>query len=246
MSTFSKILESFDGSDELAQAEREALDALAGLADAKRELFTKQINLLILDAGTGTNKTVPISSVLRTDGLSRAYSSSSAKDIGDVLKTALGGFIEGGVDNILDGIFSILTRTLEIFLGSTEGEELTKAEYFVYSTEFAIYRVDLMAWSRTVTAVSLKSKIEQSTAFSYVISNVDIERIKWIDFVAIYTLQLKNIESLTPEERAAAKQRMTDTWNFLKGPDVEAAALEAAPNFARVEAEYQIPLVSYR
>lgn len=245
MSTFGKILQDFDGSSELAQAEREALEALAGMADAKRALFTKEIDLLVFNAGTGTNKTVAISKVLRMDGMSRAYSSSSTKDIAETVKTALGGFIEGGVDKILDGIFSLIARALEVFLGSTEGEELTTAQYFVYGTDFAIYRVDLMAWSRTVKAVSLKKKIEQSTAYAYTLSNVDMERITWSDFSAIYALQLDNIKTLTDEERKQARARMLETWNFLKGPGVAAAKFEEMTSFETIENEYRLPLISY-
>jgi hypothetical protein len=246
MSFFSKIIQDFDQSNDLADAQREALEALYAVAEAKRQLFTEEIKLLALDAGTGTNKTVPISLVERSSGQSRAYTSSSAKDIGEILKTSIGGFIDGGTDKVLDGVFSILTRTLEIFLGSTEGQEMTKVEYFVYMTEFSIYRIDLMAWSRSVKATSLKTKIEQSTAYAYSLSIVDIERIKWQDFVGIFALQLKSISTITDTERDAAKARMTSTWNFLKGPaGTDLADADVRPDFARIENQYHLPLSSY-
>ena len=69
---FRTIIEGFDGSADLAQAQREALETLEALSDTKRELFSKEINLLILDAGTGSNKTVPISIVQKSYGMSRA------------------------------------------------------------------------------------------------------------------------------------------------------------------------------
>lgn len=243
MGAIGKILGEFDGSSELAQAQREALEALASLGDAKAELFKKQINLLILDAGTGTNKTVPISSVIRSNGFARAYSASEAGNILPALKTAIGGFIEGGADNILNGIFDILAAALELFLGSTQGEELTIEEYFVYATEFAIYRVDTMAWSRTVQAASLKKAMEQATAYAYTLSNVDIEKMKWSDFVAIYSLQLDKITKLTKEERDAAKAAMKDTWNFLQDPETPQVTQEQVSNYASIEAQYQLPLV---
>jgi hypothetical protein len=243
MAVFSKIISEFDGSNDLAQAEREALNALASLADSKRELFASEINLLILDAGTGTNKTVPISKVMRSDGLSRAYTSHSAKDISETLKTALGGFIEGGTNNIINGVFTLLSKTLEIFLGSTEGQESTRKTYFVYATDFSIYRVDVMAWSRSVSAVSLKTKIEQSTAFTYVISNVDVDKITWGDFIAIFALQLDNTPDVTKEQREEARARMRETWTFLKGPGMAALDTEI-PSYAKIEGEYILPLIA--
>lgn len=252
MAFFRTILEEFDGSSDLAQAQREALETLEALAEAKRELFNKQINLLILDAGTGSNKTVPISIVQKSDGMSRAFSSTSAKDIGDILKKAIGGFVEGGSDNIINGIIDILTRTLEVFLGSSAGVGTTKVEYFVYATDFSIYRVDLMAWARSVTATSLRTKIEQATAYEYCISIVDVDKISWSDFVGLFSLQLDNIKSMTPTERNEARTRMKETWDFLKGPSGEDLALLAAdgslidaPSNAQLEREYRIPLMDY-
>ena len=246
MAMFGKILQEFDGSNDLADAQREAIEALYSVAEAKRQLFSEEIKLLALDAGTGTNKTVPISLVERSSGQSRAYSSSSANDIGDILKKSIGGFIDGGTDKVLDGVFDILTRTLSVFLGSTEGQEMTKVEYFVYMTEFSIYRVDLMAWSRSVKATSLKTKIEQSTAYAYSLSIVDIERIKWQDFVGIFALQLKSIATITDAERDAAKARMTSTWNFLKGPaGNDLASIDVQSDYAAIENQYHLPLTGY-
>ncbi|MCT8160574.1 hypothetical protein [Pseudoruegeria sp. SHC-113] len=243
MAIFKNIVDSIDGSDDLAQAEREALDALEALATAKKELFSKQINLLILDAGVGTNKTVPISNVLRSSGMSRAYSSSNAASIPAVLEEAIGGFVEGGTTDVISGVFKIISKTLEIFLGSTEGRAETIEEYFVYATDWGIYRVDLMAWGRFVQAASIKTRMEQTTAFAYVLSNVDIDAIAWKDFVAIFGLQLSKSD-MTEEEKDAARQGMLKTWNFLQGTDVEPVTLDMASSksVAELESEYQIPL----
>ena len=244
MSVFKKILDEFDGSSDLAQAEREALEALEALSEAKQALFEKEINLLILDAGVGTNKTVPISKVIRASGMARAYTSSSAAHITETLEEAVGDFIEGGADNIVSGIFKILAKALEVFLGSSEGRSESIKEYFVYATDFAIYRVDLMAWGRFVKAASLKTRIEQSTAYSYVISNVDVEQISWADFVAIYALQLDKVPDLTKEQRDEARERMRDTWNFLKGPDgADLAFLDSQTSFGVIQGEYNLPLI---
>lgn len=245
MSTFLKVIQDFDGSSDLAEAQREVIETLSQLAQTKKDLFHKRINLLILDAGQGTNKTVPISSIVRIDGMTRAFSSSSAGDIADTLKEAIGGFIEGGSTNILNGIFSILTKALDIFLGSASGSDDQIEQYFLYPTEFAIYRIDLAAWSRTVVAKSLKTSIQQATAYAYVMSNVDIEKISWSDFVAIYALQLDKLSNLTPAERAQFKLDMRDTWNFLKGtPVITEADLVATTSFATIEAQYQVPFTS--
>ena len=248
MSVFKQVIDSFDGSSELAQAEREALQALEVLGETKKDLFISEIMKLLIDAGTGTNKTVPISSIYRSGGFARAFSSASADDIPKVVEESIGGFIEGGSDNILKGIFDIITRTLQVFLGSSSGESMSKSDYFVYATDFFIYRVDLMAWSRSVTAVSLRKRIEQATAYAFCMSLVDVEKISWPDFVGIYSLQLQQMGNLTDEERTKLKAQMLETWNFMRGDtakSAELATMEAAPDFGRLEAEYRIPFVDY-
>jgi hypothetical protein len=243
---FKSIVDSIDGSSDLAQAEREALEALEGMAEAKKELFEKEINLLIIDAGVGTNKTVPISKVLRASGMARAYSSNNAADIPKAIEDAVGNFIEGGADNIVKGIFGILSKALEVFLGASEGRSESIKDYFVYATDYAIYRVDLMAWGRYVKAASLKTRIEQATSYSYCISNVDITKITWADFVAIFALQLDQVPTLTKEQRTEARERMKETWDFLQGPtSPNLAVADQMTSFAKIEAEYQLPLLVY-
>jgi hypothetical protein len=245
MAAFKSIIDQFDGSTELAEAQREALETLAQLAETKRDLFAKEINLLILDAGTGTNKTVPISRIDRTDGMARAFSATSVNDISETLKKALSGFLEGGTDNILAGIFDLLSKTLEIFLGSTSGSDDFRKQYFVFATDFAIYRVDVFAWSRTVTAKSLKQKISQATAYSYCLSNVDTSKISFSDFAAIFALQLDEVKNITAEERKEARARMRETWEFITGNAPTGAEVDATTSYAKILGEYSIPLQSY-
>lgn len=75
------ILKEFDGSEELAQAQREAVQALSALGEAKAELFVREINSDLLTAGQGDNKTVPITSILASTYDVRAYSSTEAEKI---------------------------------------------------------------------------------------------------------------------------------------------------------------------
>ncbi|MDH5798946.1 MAG: hypothetical protein OEZ19_10295 [Paracoccaceae bacterium] len=86
--------------------------------------------------------------------------------------------------------------------------------------------------------------IAKTLSYSNVISNVDIEQISWTDFVAIYAMQLDRGPSLTKEERAAARKRMKDTWNYLKGPDGTDLAVTATMTiFEEIEAKYRSALV---
>ena len=60
MGAIRSLIAGADESDKLATEQNAHLDTLAALADAKAELFREEINQKLLDAGTGTDKTIPI------------------------------------------------------------------------------------------------------------------------------------------------------------------------------------------
>ncbi|MCG3266665.1 hypothetical protein [Yoonia sp. I 8.24] len=246
MAVFSSVIDTIDGSSDLAQAEREALDALNGLAETKKDLFASDIKLLLLDAGTGPDQSIPISSIIASEGQALAYSSDNAGSIPDVIDETISSFLDGHVDDVIAGIFNALSKALQTFLGAAEGRESQIDRYYVYATEFAIYRVDFMAWAYSISAESLKTKIQQATAFGYVRSIVDIDEITWVDFSGIYGTQLEDID-LDQEQINAARQQMQDTWNYLKGENgSDLASADAKPtSYADIKERYVLPGVTH-
>jgi hypothetical protein len=85
---------------------------------------------------------------------------------------------------------SLLTTAFQVFFGQSTGASDIKKWYFVYATPFSIYRVDAAAWYRMVTAKAIQTKMNKAIAVAYTQSTVDINKITFNDFIAIYSKQL--------------------------------------------------------
>ena len=60
MGAIRSFITAADQSDKLAQEQNAHLDTLSALADAKADLFREKITQSLLNAGQGSDKTIPI------------------------------------------------------------------------------------------------------------------------------------------------------------------------------------------
>ncbi|NNB94997.1 hypothetical protein HI113_13940 [Corallococcus exiguus] len=190
MGAIRKVLESFDGSDETVQMQRELVENLAKLAEAKAEFFELQIATNLQTAGSTDNRTVPVEAVLDSATETHALTSESLNAIGDTVSKSLKSFLSGSKDDILKGVGSLISDALTIFLGGGSAGMDTLKRYYVMTEGLSIVRVDLMAWFLNVEAQGLKTKVEKVSAFSVVKSAVDLSRVKFNTFLNLYSSQL--------------------------------------------------------
>jgi len=215
MSVVKDVINSFDSSDELAQVQKEAVEALAALGNSKAEVFKMEIQESLMSAGNGTNLTVPVSAVLRSLVDVRAYSSTESGHIGDVVKNALSSFIKGTSESIIDGLGSLISETLSVFLGSASASTGTIEEYYVATEGLSIVRVDMKAWYLNVSSSSIKQKMERITAVVAVKSVVDLAKIDFSTFLNLYQQQL--LESgMDRQQLKDALQEAKDIYNDFK------------------------------
>lgn len=203
MSLIGDVIDEFDGSDELAQLQRETVEALAALGQSKGEAFDLEIKESLLSAGNGTNLTVPVSSVLRSLIDLRAYSSTEVGKIGEVVKDALSRFISGAEEDIIEGIGSLISDTLAVFLGEASASTGTIEEYYVATEGLSIIRVDMKAWYLNVSAESIRSKMERATSIVAIKSVVDLAKVDFSTFLNLYQ-QMLGESKLSPEQISKA------------------------------------------
>ena len=141
MGAIKSIIDSFDQSDEVAQVQKEAVEALAALGQAKANTYKLQIEESLLSVGNGTNITVPVSAILRSLVDVRAYSSTEVSNIGNAVKNALGKFVKRTSESVVDGIGSLITDTLSIFLGTSSASTGTTEQYYVATEGLSVIRV---------------------------------------------------------------------------------------------------------
>ena len=194
MGAIRNLIESFDNSKELGQAQREIVENLARLAESKAEFFDLQISTNLRTAGSPDNQTVPVEAVLNSETYTHAISSDTVAKIGDTVKSALKSFCSGGKEEILNGVGNLITDALTIFLGSGGASTGTKKQYYILTEGWSVVRVDLMAWYLEVQAQSIRNAMQKATAFVVVKSAVDLSKIRFNTFLNIYRSQLASMK----------------------------------------------------
>ena len=95
------IIREFDGTDETIKLQRELIEALEGMATAKGEIFKLQIQEDLMNAGTGSNFTIPIESITNAKFYVRAYASENTDQITTAATEIITDFVRGGDANVI-------------------------------------------------------------------------------------------------------------------------------------------------
>lgn len=191
MAILKNAIKSVDPAPEKRDEINLALDLMFELASAKCEAFNTQIADSLRTAGTQENPTIPITNTLAHQYDMRGYVKENAGSVIPEVMDALGKFIDGGTKNILGGITSILSASINTLLGAGEGTQLERHDYFIAVEGFAIVRLDVKMWVRHISVKGITDKIESIMAFSAIKSSVDINKISFNTFLQAYKLQLE-------------------------------------------------------
>lgn len=214
MGSIGTVMQNIVGTGPLQQTQRELVSALQDLADAKAEAYNQQLDKLLQDAGTGQDKTVPVSSILRRNREVHAYSSTSQANILATVNQIANAFLKHDGDSVIQAVTATLSTGLAAFLGTSSGQSRSYEEYFVYCDGTMIYRVDVFAWHQDVSATGLSQQLSSVAAFAYTLSTVDVSKITWPAFVGILGYQM-SVMPMNQAEKQALRDRMQQTWAFL-------------------------------
>lgn len=186
----SVIKEEDRAKEEMAEASAH-LDALSELAQSKADLFEEKIRTRIVNAGQGSDRTVPISQILAFKKETHAYLSQGEDYITKAVGDSIKGFVDGGSDNVVKGITKLLSTVVGAIFGSSSGGEDTRDEYYIVNEGIALVRLDFMGWKRHVTGKSLTKSVTQVSAFTLSKSVVDMSKLDFGTFMAKYQTILK-------------------------------------------------------
>ncbi len=211
---------------------KETLNLLYELSKQKADLYEETIAKSLRNAGTTENPTVPITVKLGSHQEIRVITTNTpdediTKGIGDALKNVL----TGSKDDIIDGLTSLVNTGLKTVLGAGDGEEREEYTYYIATEGLAIVRLDLMYWSRHITAQSITKYAEKSLVCTAVKSSVDVTKIDFNAFLASYQAQLlkcKFNESQLEDEIINARK----IYELLtKGPNAPAKMVVSPVSF---------------
>ena len=96
------------------------------------------------------------------------------------------GFVQGGKDNVTNGVCELVTTAITALFGSSESSDMTIEKYYVAVEGIALIRLDIMGWKRAITASSLTTKVEQVSAFVMSKSTIDIRKTEFNTFLDLY------------------------------------------------------------
>jgi len=211
-------IKQFDQSKAVADEQKALLAALDTLASTKLQQMKAEVNEMLLGAGSGTNLTIPVVAIEAQDGQTHASTSEGLNEnIAKTVNSATSSFIQGGAQNIVSGIMNLVSTALEVFLGSGRAQSDTMEKYYVAYSGVALWRVDLRAWYYSVEGSSLTSQVQRVSAYWYVRSTVDVEKLKFQTFLNEYESIAKEANSLDPGKLVEEIANLRKLYNALSG-----------------------------
>lgn len=187
MSALRKVIDSLDNTDAKAAEIRDNLKTLMELAESKAKIFEDEIQLDLKTGKTTDDLTVPITKVVKKNIQYRATSSDKQSDVLGEVSTAIEDMIsDSSASGIVKGVAKIANSALSTIMGVGEGEEQVVKLYSVVTDYPAIVRFDFAFWSRKIVAKSMKQYCETVLACVAYKSAVDVKKLEFNDFLALY------------------------------------------------------------
>lgn len=179
------IINTVDSAGKASEEVKESLKILMELAESKATVFEQAIKNDLLTDKVVNNLSVPVTKVIASRKEFRAKTPQTTSDVVDNISNSLNSIFGGNI-NILTGISSLLGNVLETLLGTAEGEESELRLFYVVAEYPAIVRFDFAFWSRSIKAKAIREMMENVFACVAFKSAVDIKKLEFSDFLAMY------------------------------------------------------------
>jgi hypothetical protein len=202
---------------------KETLGLLMSLAEAKGNAYEEKINGDLKSGKMGDDLTVSITKIIKSHTEYRAVTKSGTTKIVDDVKTSLGSLFSGD-GKILDGISGIINTSLTAIMGTGEGQESEVTSYSVVAEYPAIVRFDFAFWGRNIRAQSIKDHMENVFTCVAFKSAVDVSKLAFNDFLALYGPILKAAYSDDPTKLKEMIEQAKDIYSLFKVQVKEAAS----------------------
>lgn len=167
------------------------LSLLSELCEQKVKDFSSSIENELRIAGTGENKTIPVTEILARHKEYRAYIKSDAGKVASEVSGAIKKFVSGGANDIIDGVASLVTTGIEAIIGAGSGVQQEMSTYYIVVQDYGIARYDIRIWARQIEAQGITSQIETALANVAFKSSVDISKLSFNTFLIAYGSQLE-------------------------------------------------------
>ncbi len=216
MGAIRNTINSLDPSEDVAAGQKELIEALAQLAEAKADFFDLEIQESLQQAGTA-NKTVPIEAILDSRKETHAFSSTASTLILDRVTSSIKDFIAGGQDNVINGVANLLSTAITAFMGEGTANSSTLERYYVMTEGYSIVRIDVKCWYQSIIASGISQHVQKVSAFVGVKSAVDLTAVKFNTFLNLYQRQL-NSANMAAVDVQSELEKAREIYDLLR-PD---------------------------
>jgi hypothetical protein len=199
MAVVRQIISAVDNQPATTAATREALALLMGLAESKAEVFRQRIERDLVTGKMGDSLTVAITKVLSSRVEYRSHVKTEATPIINSITKSLSSMFAGDTE-ILTGIGDIVEDMLDAIMGAGEGNETEVTAYCVVVDYPAIVRYDFAFWGRNLISESITTYMENVFACVAYKSAVDVQKLLFNDFLALYGPILVRAYGKDPEK----------------------------------------------
>ncbi|MCM1082566.1 MAG: hypothetical protein NC393_01465 [Clostridium sp.] len=191
MSVLRDVIHKADSQPEMTKEIKETLNLLYELSEQKAKNFESNIDSSLRSAGTTENQTVPTKFKLASHQEIRVTTAKTPDtDIVTGIGNSLKDILAGTKDSIIGGLADLINTSLKAVLGAGEGEERMQQTYYIATEGMSIVRLDLICWSRHITASGITKYAEKSLVCAAVKSSVDLEKLDFNSFLSTYNAQL--------------------------------------------------------
>ncbi len=191
MSVLRNVISKSDSQPEMTKEIKETLNLLYELSEQKAKNFETDIDSFLRSAGTTENQTVPTKFKLASHQEIRVTTQNTPDtDIVTGIGNSLKDILTGTKDSIINGLTDLINTSLKVVLGAGEGKECKQHTYYIATEGISIVRLDLICWSRHITASGITKYAEKSLVCAAVKSSVDLEKLDFNSFLSTYNAQL--------------------------------------------------------
>lgn len=228
MAVLKNIISKADSQPGMTKEIKESLNLLYELSEQKAKNFEADIDSLLRSAGTTENQTVPTKFKLASHQEIRVTTKTTPDtDIVTGIGNSLKEILTGTKDSIIGGLADLINTSLKVVLGVGEGEERMQRTYYIATDGMSIVRLDLICWSRHITASGITKYAEKSLVCAAVKSSVDLDKLDFNSFLSAYNAQLVRCKFKDSELMEEIKNAR-NIYDILCGSNKQRAGIDCA------------------
>ncbi|ENV48324.1 hypothetical protein P255_01205 [Acinetobacter brisouii CIP 110357] len=188
MSSIRNYLGKIDTSTSEGMAQKETLDILVQLGNAKADFFQSKIEMN-LQYAQDKSDSFPIQKVIYNFNSVRCFSANEFAELRSTINSEVKMFLSGVREAALSAISSLVYFELDMLLNRPEHSYEIEARYLAFEGESAI-RIDMVVWYQNINIYNLKDKPEKILTVVALVSAIDTKKMNLLAFLNMYQAEL--------------------------------------------------------